>query len=117
MKRRRLMTKANMLGGPQWFGGRQYAVLVDGGPDRVIGEFKHDGHGKWEMSVHVSYWRAMQLIRAGEAWFAGWAGFPRCCLCLPQVRNAHDAGRMVEELSGVRMSAADDVDWPEVPTD
>jgi len=109
MKFRRLFKKAAMLGGPQWFGGRQYAVLVDGGPDRAVGQYWHDGHGKWELSVHVSYWRAWWLLRDRTGWFAGWARFPRCCIALGRAHDEHDARKMVEELSGVRMRTPDEL--------
>jgi len=104
----RLIKQAKQIGGPQWFGGRHYAVLVDGGPDRVFGQFWHDGYGKWQISVHVSYWRACCLIRARQGWFAGWARFPRCCVEISQARNEHDARQKVEEFSGVKMRSPDE---------
>jgi hypothetical protein len=99
----RLLKKAKMIGGPLWYGDEEMAVLVDGGPDRVFGQYWHDGYGKWQISVHVSYWRAWRLIRERQGWFTGWARFPRCCIELAQTRNEHAARQKVEEFSGVRM--------------
>ena len=75
---------ANVYGGPVWAGNPDHAVLVDGGPDRVIGQYWHDGSGAWQVSIHVSYWRALKLIRERAGLFRGFRqgdGFARAERC------------------------------------
>ena len=99
-KRSRFFQKANRLGGPQWFGDDEGAVFVDGSPDRVFGHYWHDGYGKWEMSINVSYWRAWRLIPGPQASFEGWARFPRCSVGIFRAKDVEVARCAVEQLSG-----------------
>jgi hypothetical protein len=75
------------------FAGR--AACVNPASGRMIAYVSHDGHGKYEALIVVTFWRALKLIRDNKAWLASLLSFPRVTLELVRLkvdvlRNAQD---------------------------
>jgi len=84
---------------PWWFGDEDEAVCVDLRWGRVIGHYQHDGYGKWDVSVCLSYWRAWWAIRTQSAGFHSMAAFPRCWVWFFRSKSRAGAEAAVNEYA------------------
>jgi hypothetical protein len=83
-----------------WFGDEEGAALISARTGRTLGYFSHDGYGKYEIILCVSYWRAVRLIWAGHASLIGPAGLVWCSLSVFRAKSPESAAHVIEELTG-----------------
>lgn len=100
----RRIGKATNAVGPQWFGDEDGAALVDLGTGRLLGEFSHDGYGKYDIWLYASPLRAWWILRHAPGGMASWSPFPRCCIWLVRLKDPDEAAAEIEFFSGVRDS-------------
>jgi hypothetical protein len=94
-----------------WYGDDEGAVLVDHKTGRVAGLFWHDGSGKWELQVCVSFWRAWQVTRRYPASFWTFADFFRCWMMIVRTTSAVGAAEVIQDVaeqSGMRFRKFED---------
>ena len=82
-----------------WFGDEDQAVLVDAKSGRVVGQYMHDGFGKWDIMVCLSYLKAWRVLRREASGFAGLAPFPRCWLWLFRMKSHEGAVGVIEQFA------------------
>ena len=84
----------------RWFGDEYEGVLVEHKKHRVRGRYCHDGHGKWEVWLHVSYWNAWRICRTAPTWVVAW-GISHCTVGVFRSKSRLGAMNTIEDLSGV----------------
>ena len=85
----------------QWYGDEDSAALVDLSTGHVLGQFAHDGHGKYHIWLYATLWRAWWILRNAPGGIASWSPFPRICVWLLRVKDEDQARAEIEVFSGV----------------
>jgi hypothetical protein len=70
-----------------WVGDDEVATLVNPDSGRMYAYVVHDGHGKCHVTVVVSPWRALHLIRHTPAMLVSLLSFPRCTVELFRLKT------------------------------
>lgn len=94
----------------QWFGDEDEGGLIELGSGRVLGHYWHDGYGKWDIRVCLTYGRAWRTIRRQPAGWAGFAAFPYGWVWLFRAKSFEDALSEIAELAGLVIIERDDPD-------
>ena len=84
----------------EWYGDEDRAALINVNSGEVVGLYRHDGHGKWDMFLCVPYWKAWTILRSQIAGLNGFARMPKCWLWVFRTKSHAGAIACIEQLTG-----------------